>query len=335
MNRLRKQAQSNMAEHTEATPKNYLIIDGGATKTIAVITDQDGKILGKARAGASNYQNVGEQATFQVLKEAILGAVNDFQQSVSSDKRFDRLVLRRAVFAIAGIDTAEDKEKMREIVHQVVQECSIQMQDVIVENDALAALLGATRNAPGAILISGTGSICYAHDGKGNFHRVGGWGHIVGDEGSGYWIGKEALTKVLQMADGRERKTALYDLVLEDLRVEHYEALYNWIHTPDYKVERVAKLATVVEKARLMGDPVSLNIIEQAIAELFLLVKTALEKTGVKNERCKIVLLGGVLEHNDFIRKRVTEKIQSEFADVEIIEGINNPFELIIQRAVN
>src|SRR5699024_12039562 len=96
------------------------------------------------------------------------------------------------------IDTEADQINVAKIVKEVLVALNIHFNKLIVENDALSVLFGMTKGDPGAILIAGTGAIGFAYDGGNNPVRGGGWGHKVGDDGSGYWIGKEAILAILK-----------------------------------------------------------------------------------------------------------------------------------------
>ncbi|MBY7142845.1 hypothetical protein KFZ56_07185 [Virgibacillus sp. NKC19-3] len=151
-----------------------LAIDGGGTKTIAVITDSRGKVLSSGTSGSSNYQVSGKTETIKALKHVIKKAINLLNGTAFPHDT--EITFNVGVFALAGIDTRKDEVNVQEIVKQVIGEIGIHIDRVIVENDALSVLLGKTNRTPGAILISGTGSIAFAHDGKGHYVRSGGWG---------------------------------------------------------------------------------------------------------------------------------------------------------------
>jgi N-acetylglucosamine kinase-like BadF-type ATPase len=323
---------SGPAENRSPAVFPLLAVDGGGTKTDAVITDKTGKILAKGKGGASNYQAAGEESAAETLARVLGQAASALEDRLGLGRKDYRI--RRGVFALAGIDTAKDQTLVEGLVRRAVQTSGIQIEELLVENDALSTLIGATKQSPGVLLIAGTGSIAFAHDGKGNFYRSGGWGHRFGDEGSGYWIGKEAVRAVLRMHDGREKPTVLSDLVLKHLRFDNHEQLYNWAYGPHYSVDEVSALSVIVEQACTLGDPVSRRILEKAASELFLLVEAVTEKAGIGEKSFKLLLLGGVLQNNERIRHELVQKVREKRRDAEILIPRQKPIELIIQRGL-
>lgn len=307
-------------------PIKLLAVDGGGTKTLAVLVNEDGTILGKGKAGASNYQVVGAEAAKEALVEAILAAFRDAGGLMAVEK---------AVYALAGIDTAKDEKVVADVVQGAVNELSIEIGSLVVENDCLSALLGATANKAGILLIAGTGSIVYAHDGNKQIVRSGGWGHRVGDEGSGYWIGKQAIQSVLKMQDGRGEETILSRLVLDKFSFDKIEDLYNWTYSESYSVDDVGALAAVVDEAYQLGDAVSIRILDHAVNELILLLKTAIVKVGIEQDDFELILQGGVFYHNAYIKDQVSERIQQIAPNVKIITSIEEPICYIIKRGLN
>jgi N-acetylglucosamine kinase-like BadF-type ATPase len=302
-----------------------LAVDGGGTKTLAVLVNEVGTILGEGKAGASNYQVIGAEAAKKALVEAILAAFHDAGGLMDVEK---------AVFALAGIDTSKDKKIVESIVQRTVNALSIEIGSLLVENDCQSALLGATKNKAGILLIAGTGSIVYAHDGKKRIIRSGGWGHRVGDEGSGYWIGKQAIQSVLKMQDGRGEETILSRLVLDKFNFDKIEELYNWTYSDSYSVDDVGAIAAVVAEAYKLGDAVSKRILDDAVDELILLLKTAIEKADIQKDGFELILQGGVFHHNAYIKDQVLERIQLITTKVNIITTTEEPIRYIIKRGL-
>lgn len=307
-----------------------LAIDGGGTKTIAVIVDSSGKIISKAKTEGSNYHVVGEERTFHSLHTVIQETV----KCLRSDKFNNVNKFQCAVFALAGLDTEKDRLLVEKTVMKVVETLNLNIDKVIVENDGFATLLGATKNLPGALLISGTGSISFAHDGNGKIVRAGGWGFQVGDEGSGYWIGKEAIRSVFRMFDGREKQTILAEKILHYLQFTDIEQLYNWVYKENDPVDQVSRLAQVVEKACHEGDPVSKKILDQAVTELYDLLHTVLLRSNIIETPFTLVLQGGVLKNIGYIREQLINRIEVKIPQARIFLSQVDPIDLIIERGL-
>jgi len=306
---------------------DLLAVDGGGTKTLAVLVDANGTILGEGRAGATNYHVAGAIKVRDALEKAILAAFKDAGIDPSS-------VVKKAVFALAGIDTDNDEKEVSRVVKETVNGLPIMIERLQVENDCLSALLGSTQNKAGVLLIAGTGSIVFAHDGNNRIVRSGGWGHRFGDEGSGYWIGKQAIESVLKMQDGRGEDTLLAKLVLKKFDFTKIEELYNWAYSDSYSVDDVGALATTVDEAFRLGDPVSKRILERAVEELLLLVHTAIKNAGIDQNEFDLILQGGVFHHNHYIKNQVRNRIQLSFPKVNMITTTEEPIQSIIKRGL-
>lgn len=332
------QEKSNMiAFHSASLKKRptfpLLAVDGGGTKTVAVITDEHGKILSIEKCGTSNYHVAGKKGAIQTLKYVINKVIrNLYHTSLGGPTN---VIFNVGVFALAGIDTKKDKANVEDIVRQVIIKSDIQIDEVIIENDALSVLLGATDQHPGSILIAGTGSIAIAHDGKGNFTRAGGWGHRLGDEGAGYWIGKEAIRAILKMLDGRGPKTMLADLVFHHFHFENHEELYDWAYGPDYSIHQVGILSKVVDKANHQGDSVSRRILDAAVTELFDLVSAVAKRADIAEQSFKLLLLGGVLQNSNYVKRELIGKIKDAMPNINLLTNHEKPIDLIIRRGLS
>ena len=306
-----------------------LAVDGGGTKTRAVLVEADGTILGEGKAGASNYHVVGAEGAKKALVEAVLAALKD--AGIESNQT---VKLNKAVFALAGIDTVIDEKEVAGVVQRAVTALSIEIGRLLVENDCLSTLLGATQNNAGILLIAGTGSIIFAHDGNNRIVRSGGWGHRVGDEGGGYWIGKQAIQAVLKMMDGRGEETLLSKLILEKFNFNKIEDLYNWTYSDGYSVDEVGALAAVVDEAFRLGDTVSKRILDAAVSELLLLIETAIEKADIQQDEFDMIFQGGVFHHNHYIKNQVCQRIQQSTTKVKIRTTTEEPIWNIIKRGL-
>jgi N-acetylglucosamine kinase-like BadF-type ATPase len=242
--------------------------------------------------------------------------------------------VEKAVFALAGIDTSTDEKVVEGVVQSVINTLSIEVGRLRVENDCLSALLGATQHKAGILLIAGTGSIVFAHDGNNRIVRSGGWGHRVGDEGSGYWIGKQAIRSVLKMQDGRGMETILSRLLLNKFGFSKTEDLYNWTYSDSYSVEEIGALAPVVDTAYRLGDAVSKRILDEAVDELMLLLESAIKKADLLQGSFDLLLQGGVFHHNTYIKSQVLQRIQQYTTKVRILTSQEEPIRNIIKRGL-
>lgn len=299
-----------------------LAIDGGATKTTITLRKYDGTVLFNGIGEGTNYQTVGVKKVKEVLS-SLLAEVKS---------AFPVMRVDIAVFAFAGIDSERDKEIVRSIVEDICRSHQLVVGKSIVENDAESTMLGATGHQPGALLISGTGSIAYAHDAKGKIVRSGGWGHRAGDEGSGYWMGQEVLRAVFRMEDGRGPSTLLKNEVLKELNLSSVHDLAEWLFSSTYSVKRIAKLSTVLEICALSEDDVALRIVQEAAEELYLLTSSVLRQCKLGHELYNVYINGGAITHFNLLKNELEKQIKEQFPSCQIISSTIPPIEYIVAR---
>jgi N-acetylglucosamine kinase-like BadF-type ATPase len=180
---------------------------------------------------------------------------------------------------------------------------------VIVTNDALVALVAGAGHAPGIVIIAGTGSIAYGHDGKGTAARAGGWGYVLGDEGSGYWIGRLALRAVVRQADGRGRPTTLTPRILGHFEVARPEDLIHEVYYRNIKPSAIAALARYVEQAQLEGDSVARTILENGVRELLASAESVTRQLSLAEAPFTFVLAGGIFRAVPFLARTLAERL--------------------------
>jgi glucosamine kinase len=179
-----------------------------------------------------------------------------------------------------------------------------------VTNDAELALAG-LRGEPGVALIAGTGSIALGVDWAGCVVRVGGWGHLIGDEGSGYDIGRRALRVALRMADGREPRGALLDRVLAHFGAGGHEELIERVYAEQGK-SAVAGLAPAVLREARGGDVVAGAIVREAADELAQAAATAARMISGVDDALALALSGGLLVADGWYRRAVVRRIRRQ-----------------------
>lgn len=324
-----------MGIQTRSIP--LLAVDGGATKVVAVFTDEQGNILGKGQAGSCNYQSVGLESAAQELGQAIAQAKAELRTTDEDTAQVDseaNLQVEVAVLGVAGVDTELDRQIVAKMVQEVLAKHGIEPAQLLIENDGFAALVGATDGGAGVLLIAGTGSIAFGVDQQGRTARAGGWGHLVGDEGSGYWIGKQAITAVLKALDGREQPTVLSSLIIAHLGLADIEALYNWTYGSLYRVEKVAGLAPLVGQAAEQGDRVALELLEQAAVELAAAAIAVVGRLGLAQQPFSLVLQGGILQHNARIRESVARQMSEYAPQVQLDQARREPLYGVIAQGL-
>jgi N-acetylglucosamine kinase-like BadF-type ATPase len=255
-------------------------IDAGGTKTVCYLADADGQIVGEGRGGGANLQAHGELEVEKVLHGVIEAAIGD------------RAILPVAVcLGVAGVDREEDDR----IVRGIMRRLGYRVHALIV-NDALVALVAGAGDDPGVVLIAGTGSIAYGVNEDGYAARAGGWGYVLGDEGSGYWIGRAALMAVVREADGRGPKTRLTPLVLEHFQLSRVDGLVREVYDRGLRRQSVAALGSVVDRARAEGDVVASDILNAAGQELTRAAGSVIERLQMRGQLFRTILAGGMFK---------------------------------------
>lgn len=260
----------------------FLGVDGGQSSTIAVIGDESGKIVGWGRAGPCNHVGAEEaRARFlSVIRECLAqAAVSAGLEPVSSRWRF-----KSACMGMSG--GPEDKTTLLDEL--------IEAEHITVTHDAAIALAGATAGEPGIIVISGTGSMAFGQNARGETARAGGWGYIFGDEGGAFDIARQALRAVLREHEGWGGHTALTPALLETTRAQDANEMLHLFYTDSWPRQRIAHLARIVTRIAEEGDPIALRLLHQGAQELALLAGSVRRQLWREGESVTICWSGGV-----------------------------------------
>ncbi|MDE0041246.1 MAG: hypothetical protein OXT74_04370 [Candidatus Poribacteria bacterium] len=281
--------------------KYFLGIDGGGTKTTGLLADQAGHILAKSESGASNYHAVGEEQTKQVLFDVVSQLIADADAALESCT---------CCLGLAGVASSVD----RKVVGRICTEIGLP-ENRILTHDARIALIGGAEELSGIIIIAGTGSIVYGIDAAGRETQAGGWGHLLGDEGSGYDIARRALQAVARGADGRCDPTFLSSLMLDALEFSQSRDLIPWIHSVGK--DQVAQFADVVFNAANSNDSVAQRILDEAADELALAARVVIDKLGF-SQPFNLVLCGGIFSHQPTFVALLCNRLQNLAPDARI-----------------
>ncbi|MCA1574198.1 MAG: ATPase [Acidobacteria bacterium] len=272
-------------------------VDGGGSKTHAVIVDADGRILGEGTSGPSNPLRVGIARAAAAVREAI-----DKACEAAQVRREDILA---AEVGLAGARRTELRERVREALG------SLGIAELEVVGDADIALYGATDGEAGVVVIAGTGSICCGVNARGKRNCAGGWGPVAGDEGGGAWIARRALRAIAHASDGRGPKTSLMVAACAYFHVTTPEDLSTAIYAPTMTNERLAGFGKQVIEAAKAKDPVAREIMAEAGSELGLAVAAVIRTLNLEPERFQVAYVGGVFAAGgELILGPMCERIQ-------------------------
>jgi N-acetylglucosamine kinase-like BadF-type ATPase len=278
---------------------SLLVVDAGGSKTAAWLVDasQAGRngVLGRGRASAGNPLSMGMAESTRAILEAITAACNDAGQSGARPPR--------AMLSIAGAANP----RLRDHFMDWAQSEKLAKRIAIVP-DVLPVLAAGTPDCRGIAVISGTGTVALARPAKGEMTLVGGWGYLLGDEGSGYSIGREALRHALFCMESNSQPGQLVKAVLEKTSVQSVRELTKAMYEQPFPRTAIAAIAPVVLSASEAGDADALAILDSAAAELARLVVRAVGFLNADEEVVTLAASGGMLVSS----KRLQDGLKSE-----------------------
>lgn len=241
---------SGMLMSPEMSERYVIGIDAGGTKTVGLLADEKGNIVTKARGEGANLVVHGELAVEKTFYQLI--------QDLESPGPIAAICL-----GMAGVDREEDQDLVREVMRR------LGLQDAVrIVPDPMIALVAGAPDGIGIVVVAGTGSVSYAVDPSGRTARAGGWGYLLGDEGSAFWLGHAAVRQGIRAIDGTGPATTLLDRVADELEIEVPDGLVTWFYDQEHFRYRVANLAHVVEEAANEGDEIASALLDQAAQHL-------------------------------------------------------------------
>lgn len=294
-------------------------VDGGGTKTRAVVVDDKHKTLGEGIAGPSNPLRVG-------VGEAA-AAVHDAAERACVAAGVRRSDILAAEVGLAGVKRSDLRERMREAL------AHLGVKTFEVVTDADIALYGATEGKPGLVIISGTGSVCCGMNARGRHVCAGGWGPLAGDEGSGSWIARRALQAVAKATDGRGAKTTLVEAACDYFNVVTADDLSTAIYAPAMSNNRIAGFGKMVIDAAKSRDGVAREIIVEAGRELGQAACAVIRKLKMERETVRIGYVGGVFQTGELILSPLREEVERTAPRVQLAPPSYAPAEAAARMA--
>lgn len=272
---------------------HVLGLDAGGTKTVCLLADARGRILAEGRGPGANLHVAGALAVETVLHEVMETAIGD--RAITPDA---------ICLGIAGVDRDDEARTVGAIMRRIGHKSR-----VLVVNDALVALVAGAGDAPGIVIIAGTGSIAYGRNAAGEAARAGGWGHMIGDEGSGYWIGRDALAAVMRAADGRGPATALTSDILAHFTVDDVSRLPRIVYDREVPRMSVAALGPIVQRVADQGDAVATRILERAAEELVLAAQSVASRLEMRGDEFTFHLAGGAFRVVPWLAEELSRRL--------------------------
>ena len=283
-------------------------LDAGATKTLAMIADYHGHIIGTYTAGTGNFQVNGIEAARNEVKKAIEGAIKD--AGITKED------VTAAFYGMAGAD----RDKDFEYVHQVVEPVN-PAPKMSIENDAVIILKVGTLDGVGVGVVCGTGTNCIGFNKKGDRLQVGGIGDLFGDAAGASYIGVTAFKRAVRGWEGRGPKTILYDMFCEEIGIDRLIDILDFFYRGERGIVKFSELTPLVFEAANKGDQVALGLLREVGEEMGLTVNVAIDKLFQPDEHVKVVIGGSVAQKGDnpAMLDAFREKISSHHPNNEVI----------------
>ncbi|MGN6379871.1 MAG: BadF/BadG/BcrA/BcrD ATPase family protein [Gaiellales bacterium] len=253
-------------------------VDGGGTKTHAVVADETGAMLGFATHGPSNWESVGLRGALDALREAISNALHQAGAS-SAD-------VAGAAFGLAGVDWESDMPRMRGVIDQLRLPC---MYELV--NDSFIALRAGTDSPMGVVLVAGTGAVAAGRNRDGRTFRTLGEGPVLGDVGAASDVSDAAVRAVADAYTGRGPGTVLTEELCGLTGCETAAEFLEWYSRG---VEPIRNAAPAVVRAAQEGDPVAQGIMRWAGSALGASAALVARQLEMTDEEFDVVLSGGL-----------------------------------------
>jgi len=279
-------------------------IDGGGTTTRAVLIDGL-TVLGRGEAASSNHYSVGMERAVENICAAAAGAL---QSASAAQSDIDGWGL-----GLAGACSPAEQSAVQAALQPFIGEAFL-----VVDEDAAAAQAGAFGGGPGAVCIAGTGANCFGINARGQHARADGLGPLLGDRGSGYSIGENALRAVCRAHDGAAPATSLLDPVFQSLKADSIDALVQIVYAPAFSRDRIAALFPLVLQHAAAGDAVALTLLTDAGSALAATAGAVLAKLELQ----QVAVTGGVLTQPSALRQTFEKCLQQNSEGASVTEPL-------------
>lgn len=279
-------------------------LDCGGTKTLCVLADENGRIVGTGNGGPSNYLFCSESLARESIKESI--------QNAFCDANLQRCRLKYTYVASAAIEVYHGEK------HMPFLSTCIDTEHLSANSDVVPVWFAGSGKDAAIVVISGTGSVTYAFWGK-DYIKAGGWGSLLGDEGSGYDIGRRAINAATRAQDGRREDAHILRAVCRHFDVTDLHAIRRLLRDGDQR-SLIASVAQCVCELFNDGDSAAIEILQYAANELALAVKTVAKMAAFK-EPVPLIVSGSLLQPGRPLHTLLGQQLQ----DTQYISHISAP----------
>lgn len=278
--------------------KYYLGIDGGGTRTTAVVSDENGKVLVKSVGKSINFYSVG----MEKARENLTNVINDIYKNIGE------IEFEGAFIGCSALDNKADEETINTLCNGIIKSKKLGMN-----SDVYVALASSGEDECRVVAICGTGSIVAGIDENGNVKTKGGWGHIFGDEGSAYSIAVNSL-KACAMLYDEGQITPLVKAAQDYFGVDDLRKTIDKIYSPEATKDILAGFSQKVGEIA-NGDFVAKTVV---LNEAHYFSKTVLALLNEIKNCTLLSLYGGVFQNNELFRNSFIEDIKEFHPDLKI-----------------
>lgn len=297
----------------------YVGIDGGGTNTDAAVISDSGEILAQFKGGPTNPHSVPPKQAISELQR-VLHQLFDLRSDFST--KCEGICL-----GMSGIDTIQERQRIVDVVHDYMKNrhrkgskaCS-----VWVASEGEIALMASLGHTHGVLCISGTGSIVYGFTPEGERYRAGGWGHLLGDEGSGYRIGQRTLQAIMQSHDGILPPTRLTSLLIQKLNLGDLSELKERVYRPDWGKTDTASIARLAIEASYSGDGVAQMLIIDEAGQLADTAKVLIARHDAFAS-AQVVLSGSMFRYSDLFRNTFIQRLSEYYGELIFVHRNDAP----------
>lgn len=277
----------------------YIIgVDGGGTKTEAVAYSLEGDVIKTSLKGFANLLNGKEEALANIVS-----SIEELITELGTEN------LKGVYLGIAGMEVGDNAKYILDEIKEVFG------IEALLMNDGELALKAMLKGEDGILVIAGTGSIVFGiHNEK--VARCGGWGHLLGDEGSGYKISIDALKNILFEEDNSIEKSELSLAIMNEFGWNNIDEIVEFVYSSSK--DEIAKIAPIVSKFAEAGDNFAKGILEKEAIALAKTTQNVYEKLGF--EKCSIGLVGGVVRKSKIMRETFEKCLNEHINVIEFID---------------
>jgi glucosamine kinase len=292
-------------------------IDGGGSKTAAAISNGI-SVLATHAAKGCNLNSVSTEIARQSIAEAVHGALASAGISAND--------ISGVCAGVAGAASPEVAATISEILAGLLPRAAVR-----VVGDTVIALEAAFYGAPGVVCISGTGSVAFGRNERGEVTRAGGWGRLVSDEGSGHWIGQRAVSKSLRAMD-QGRSSQLVTGIMKHWSIVTREQLVQRCHSDP--IPNFSDLFPIVLAVAEAGDPIASEILNAAAIELARITQVVLRRLWIGHSIQQVAITGSVFANSPRVRNVFSNILHTDRPEVQIRLSKRQPFEGAVQLAL-